>query len=101
MSKLKPVNDKIVVKPNEKPDDNITDSGIILPDTAAGGELSEGIVVSVGQGMYSTSGNLIPVAVKEGDNVLYNQHAMVQEYTLDGEKLIIMSQNEILSIVED
>ena len=99
--KLKPVNDKIVVKPKEKPDDNITDSGIILPDTAAGGELSEGIVISVGQGMYSTSGNLIPVIVKEGDNVLYSSHAMAQEYTLNDEKLIIMSQNEVLSVVEE
>ena len=99
--KLKPVNDKIIVKPEEKPDDNVTDSGIILPDTAAGGELSEGKVVAVGDGMYSANGTLIPVVCDVGDKILYGQHTMAQEYTVDGEKLIIMSQNEILSIVEE
>ena len=99
--KLKPVNDKIVVKPKEKPDDNITDSGIILPDTAAGGELNEGTVVSVGRGMYSTTGTLIPTAVKEGNKILYHQHGGMSEYKVDGETVYIMSQNEVLSIVEE
>ena len=99
--KLKPVNDKIVVKPKEKPDDHVTDSGIILPDTVEGGELSEGKVVSVGKGMYSANGTLIPVVVNVGDTILYSSHAMSQEYTLDDEKLVIMSQNEVLSILED
>ena len=99
--RLKPVNDKIVIKPIEKPDDNVTDSGIILPDTVAGGELSEGEVVSVGDGMWSANGKLIPVVVDVGDKILYGQHTIAQEYTVDGEKLLIMSQNEILSIVEE
>jgi len=98
--KLKPVNDKIVVKQNEKPDDNVTDSGIILPDMIEDGTLLEGEVISVGQGMYSTSGEIIPVVVEVGDIVLYNKHAQTQEYNLNGESVIIMSQNEVLSILE-
>ena len=98
--KLIPVNDKIIVKPLTK-EEEVTEGGILLPDTVDSGKLMEGEVVSVGKGMYSANGTLIPVVVKEGDRVLYGQHAMAQEYTLDGDKLVIMSQNEVLSIVEE
>ena len=96
--KLKPVNDKIVVKPNKKKDEDITESGIILPDTVDQGKLLEGEVVAVGKGMYSANGTLIPVVVSVGDTILYNKHAQVHEY--DGD-LVIMSINEVLSIVKD
>ena len=61
----------------------------------------EGEVIAIGQGMYSANGTLIPVICSVGDKILYGQHTMAQEYTVDGEKLIIMSQNEILSVVEE
>ena len=99
--KLKPVNDKIVVKPNEKNKEETTESGIILPDTVDQGKLSEGTVIAVGEGMYSTAGIKIPMVVKEGEKVLYNSYSSNQEHKLDGELVIIMSQNEILSIVEE
>ena len=95
--KLKPVNDKIVVKPNEKNEEEVTDSGIILPDTVDSGKLLNGEVVSVGKGMYSANGTLIPVVVNVGDTILYNKHAQTHEY---GDYLI-MSVNEVLSIVKD
>ena len=96
--KLKPVNDKIVVKPNEKNEEEVTDSGIILPDTVDSGKLLDGEVVAVGKGMYSASGTLIPVVVDVGDTILYNKHAQLHEYDDD---LVIMSVNEVLSIVEE
>ena len=95
--KLKPVNDKIVVKPNEKNEEEVTDSGIILPDTVDSGKLLDGEVVAVGNGMYSSSGTLIPVVVNVGETILYNKHAQTHEY---GDYLI-MSVNEVLSIVKD
>ena len=98
--KLKPVNDKIVVKPITK-EEEVTESGILLPDTVDTGKLIEGEVVSVGKGMYSANGTLIPVICDVGDTILYNQHAQVHEYGLNGETLVIMSVNEVLSIVED
>ena len=97
MNKLKPVNDKIVVKTNSK-EEEVTDSGILLPDTVDQGKLMEGEVVAVGNGMYSASGTLIPVVVDVGDKILYNKHAQLHEYDDD---LVIMSVNEILSIVEE
>ena len=96
--KLKPVNDKIVVKPNKKNEEEKTESGIILPDTVDQGKLLDGEVVAVGNGMYSASGTLIPVVVDVGDTILYNKHAQLHEYDDD---LVIMSVNEVLSIVED
>ena len=94
---LKPVNDKIVVKPISK-EEEVTDSGILLPDTVDQGKLMEGEVVAVGQGMYSANGTLIPVVCDVGDKILYNKHAQVHEYNDDN---IIMSVNEVLSIVEE
>ena len=99
--KLKPVNDKIVVKPNEKNDEEVTDSGIILPDTVDQGKLLDGEVIAVGEGMYSANGTLIPVVVNVGDTILYNKHAQTHEYKLDDETLVIMSINEVLSILEN
>jgi len=97
--KLKPVNDKIVVREINKEEEHITDSGLILPDTANQGKLLEGEVVAAGHGMYSANGTLIPVVVEVGDTILYNKHAQVQEYKLNGEDVIIMSQNEVLSVL--
>ena len=95
--KLKPVNDKIVVKTNSQ-EEEVTESGILLPDTVDQGKLMEGEVMAVGKGMYSASGTLIPVVVDVGDTILYNKHAQLHEYDDD---LVIMSINEILSIVEE
>ena len=97
MNKLKPVNDKIVVKTKSKQEE-VTEGGILLPDTVDSGKLMEGEVVAVGNGMYSASGTLIPVVVDVGDKILYNKHAQLHEYDDD---LVIMSVNEILSIVEE
>jgi|TARA_R110000796_G_scaffold20350_1_gene60683 chaperonin GroES len=99
--RLKPVNDKIVVKPNEKNKEEKTSSGIILPDTVQDGTLIEGKVVAVGDGMYSMSGTLIPVVVDVGDTILYNKNAQKAEHKIDGETYILMSVNEVMSIVGD
>ena len=98
--RLKPVNDKIVVKPNENKEEK-TVGGIILPDTVQDGALVEGKVVAIGEGMYSANGTLIPVVVDVGDTILYNKNAMKAEHTIDGETYILMSVNEVMSIVKD
>ena len=99
--RLKPVNDKIVVKQIEKDTDKTTESGILLPDTVQDGGLLEGKVMAVGDGMYSANGTLIPVVVSEGDIILYSKHAAKSEYKIDGEDYMIMSINEVMSIVKE
>ena len=95
--KLKPVNDKIVVKPNKKNEEEVTEGGIILPDTVDQGKLLKGEVMAIGDGMYSTTGASIPIVVDTGDKILYSQHANTHEYG----DYVIMSVNEVLSIVKD
>jgi chaperonin GroES len=94
--KLIPVNDKIVVKPITK-EEEITESGLILPDTVDQGKLMEGEVVAIGEGMFSANAVRIPVVCDVGDKILYNKHAQTHEYG----DFIIMSVNEILSIVKE
>ena len=99
--RLKPVHDKIVVKPVEKNNEAVTDGGIILPDSVEQGKLQEGEVIAAGNVIYSTTGDSIPIVVEVGDRILYGKHAQTQEYKLNGEDVLIMSQNEVLSILED
>ena len=99
--RLKPVNDKIVVKPKEDKNDTVTEGGILLPDTVQDGSLVEGEVVAIGEGMYSANGTLIPVVVDVGDTILYNKNAHRSEHKIDDEEYIIMSVNEVISIVKD
>ena len=99
--RLKPVNDKIVVKESEKNKEEKTAGGIILPDTVQDGTLSEGKVVAASDGMYSSTGTIIPLVVSEGDTVLYNKNTLKAEHTIDGEEYILMSVNEVMSIVRD
>ena len=96
--RLKPVNDKIVVKPTEKDEVETTAAGIILPDTVSDGSLLEGKVVAASEGMYSAQGTLIPLVVSEGDTILYNKHAQLHDYD---ENHVIMSVYEVLSIVHN
>ena len=97
---LKPVNDKIVVKESEKNKEEKTESGIILPDTVHDGSLIEGEVVAASEGMYSAQGTMIPLVVDVGDKILYNKHAQTSEHTIDNETYILMSVNEVMSVVE-
>ena len=98
--RLKPVNDKIVVKPNKNKEEK-TVGGIILPDTVQDGTLIEGKVVAASDGMYSATGTMIPLVVSKGDTILYNKNAQKAEHKIDGEEYILMSVNEVLSIVRD
>ena len=51
--------------------------------------------------MYSANGTLIPVVVDVGDTILYNKNAHKSEHKIDGETYILMSVNEVMSIVRD
>ena len=101
MKKLQPVHDKIVVKAKSKNQEERTESGIILPDTAQQGTLNEGKVIAVGNGVYTSTADIVPIVVEVGDTIIYGQHAQAQEYNLNGEEVLIMSQNEVLSIIKE
>ena len=96
-----PINDKIVVQPIEDEKEHVTDGGILLPDVASTGGLMKGKVLEVSPGMYSHSGEVIPMTVMRGQVVLYGKQNSGQEYKLNGNTVLIMSQNDVLAHVSE
>ncbi len=92
---LKPLGDRVVVKPRAR--EEVTRSGIVLPDTAKE-KPQEGTVVAAGPGRVLEDGTRIPLDVKVGDNVLYAKYAGT-EYRIDNEDHLILKESDILAIV--
>lgn len=95
MAMIKPLNDRVVVRP--RPAEEKTASGLFIPDTAKEKPM-QGEVVSVGPGRYE-NGTKIEMSVKQGDAVLYGKYAGT-EVTIDGEDYLIMRESDILGIVQ-
>jgi chaperonin GroES len=94
---LKPLDDRIVVKPNEA--ETQTASGLVIPDTAKE-KPQQGSVLAVGPGKRSdTSGELIPLDIKVGDTVLYSKYGGT-EVTVNGDDLLVLNARDVLAIVE-
>jgi chaperonin GroES len=96
-TKLRPLGDRVVIKPT--PREEMTKSGIVLPDTAKE-KPQEGIVLSVGPGKTLDDGTREAMDVAVGNKVLYAKYAGT-EFKVDSEDLLIVSQKDILAIVED
>ena len=94
---LKPLEDRIVVKPNDA--EERTASGLVIPDTAKE-KPQQGTVLAVGPGKRAEStGDLIPVDVVVGQTVLYSKYGGT-EVTIDGKDLLILSSRDVLAVVE-
>lgn len=94
--KIRPLHDRVVVRRMEE--ETTTPGGIVLPG-AAKEKPSQGEVVAVGEGRVLDNGDVRPLAVKEGDIVVFGQYAG-NSVKLDGEELLIISESEILGVVE-
>ncbi len=94
--KLKPLGDRLVVEPKER--EETTASGIILPETAKE-KPQEGLVIAVGPGRRDDDGDRIDMDVEVGDTVLYAKYAGT-EIKLEGKKLLILKESDVLAIVE-
>jgi len=94
--KVVPLNDKLVVKRLEA--EERTAGGIVLPD-AAKEKPKQGKVLSIGDGKMLENGKRAAFQVKEGDRVLFTSYAG-NEVTVDGQELLIMSEDDILAIVD-
>jgi chaperonin GroES len=92
---IKPLGDRVVVKPFEA--ETKTASGIIIPDSAAEKPL-EGEVIAVGNGKVADNGTKIEIEVKVGDKVLYSKYGGT-EIKLDGEALIILGSSDLLATI--
>ena len=93
---LKPLHDRVLVRRTES--EEKTAGGLIIPDSAKE-KPSEGVFVACGEGARKDSGELIAMAVSEGDRVLFGKWSGT-EVTIDGEELLIMKESDILGVTE-
>lgn len=93
---LKPLGNRVVVEPIEQ--DEITAGGIVLPETAKE-KPQKGTVLSVGPGDRDDEGKRIPMDVAKGDTVLFAKYAGT-EIKVEGKKLLILRESDLLAIVE-
>ena len=95
MAKIRPVGDRVVVKPAAK--EEVTKSGIVIPDTAKE-KPQEGTVVAVGSGRLLDNGDRAPIDVREGDRILFAKYGGT-EFKLDGEEYLVLKENDILAVI--
>ena len=93
--KLKPLGGRVIVEPIEQ--EEMTAGGIILPETAKE-KPQEGNVLAVGPGDRDDKGERVPMDVKVGDKILFAKYSGT-EIKLEGRKLLIMRESDLLAIV--
>jgi chaperonin GroES len=96
-TKLRPLGDRVVIQPT--PREEMTKSGIVLPDTVKE-KPQEGTIIAAGPGKILDDGKREPMDVKSGDKVLYAKYAGT-EFKIDDDELLIVSQKDILAIVQN
>ncbi|HZT08096.1 MAG TPA: co-chaperone GroES [Chloroflexota bacterium] len=96
-SKLVPLGDRVVVRPKQK--EEMTKSGIVLPDTAKE-KPQEGDVIAVGPGRVLDNGTRVEMGLKVGQTVLYAKYAGT-EFKLDDEELLILREPDVLAVVTE
>ncbi|WP_052890359.1 co-chaperone GroES [Thermogemmatispora carboxidivorans] len=95
MAKIRPVGDRVVVKP--LPKEEVTKSGIVIPDTAKE-KPQEGTVIAVGSGRLLDNGDRVPIEVHEGDHVLFAKYGGT-EFKLDNEEYLVLKESDILAVL--
>ena len=95
--KIRPLNDRIVVR--RKEEEEKTAGGILLPGSAKE-KPNQGEVVAVGTGKLLDNGEVRPLSLKVGDQVLFGQYSG-NNVKVDGQELIILTENEVFGVIEN
>ncbi len=96
-TKLRPMGDRVVVRPAVR--EETTRSGIVLPDTSKE-KPQRGEVIATGNGRVTDEGKRLEMEVKVGDTVVFQKYAGT-EFKLEDEELLILSEKDILAIVNE
>ena len=94
-TKLRPLGDRVVITPT--PREEMTKSGIVLPDTSREKPM-RGTVAAAGAGRRDDDGKRIPLDVSVGDEVLFAKYAGT-EFKLDDEEFLILAEKDVLAVV--
>ena len=95
--KLRPLGDRIIVKPFAK--EEMTKSGIILPDTIDKERPEQGEVIEVGPGKLLENGSRVTPNVKIGDKILFKKYSP-DEFKLDDVEYLVLSESDIMAVIE-
>ena len=93
---LRPLGDRVIIKRVEE--EAVSAGGIVLPDSAKE-KPSQGNIVAVGNGAINSKGDVQPMSVKVGDNVMFGKYSGT-EVEVGGEELLVMSEGDIIAVVE-
>jgi len=95
VTKLRPLGDRVVIRPVKR--EEVTKSGIVLPDTAQE-KPQRGVIVAKGNGRLLDNGTVVAIDLSEGDEVLYAKYAGT-EFKVEDEELLVISEKDILAVV--
>ncbi|NTU78524.1 MAG: co-chaperone GroES [Chloroflexales bacterium] len=95
---IRPLADRVVIKPADR--EAQTKGGIFLPDTASKERPMEGSILAVGPGRLDDNGQRVPMQVKVGDTVLFAKYGGT-EYRVDDAEYLILSEKDILGIIQN
>lgn len=93
---IRPIGDRVLIKPFDA-EEKKSPSGIIIPDTVSKEKPEQGTVIAVGPGRYD-DGELIPMTVTVGDEVLFSKYGY-DEVKIDGKEYFILKEENILAII--
>lgn len=94
---LKPLYDNIIVK--QLKEEEVTKSGIVLPDTINKEKPQQGEVIAIGPGKKDNNGKIVEMSVKVGDKILFNSYSP-NEIKIDDEEYLVMRESDVLAIIE-
>lgn len=96
--KIRPLADRVLVKPEEVADEK-SPAGIIIPDTARKEKPEQGTVIAVGPGKIGDDNEVIPVSVKVGDKVVFSKYGY-DEVKIDDVEYYIVNESNILAVIK-
>jgi chaperonin GroES len=94
--KIRPLHDRVIIKRLEE--ERTSPGGIVIPDTAAEKPI-KGKVIAVGKGKILENGEVRPLDVKVGDNILFGKYSGT-EVKVDGEELLVMREEDVMAVIE-
>jgi len=93
---IKPIHTNVVVKPISQ--DEVTASGIVIPDTVDKERPEKGEVIAIGDGKLLDNGERAPMSVKVGDIIMFKKYSP-DEIKIDDEEYLVISEGDILAII--
>lgn len=94
---FQPLGDRVLVKPNQV--EQKSKGGLILNDSISRGQKIVGRVIAVGTGLFSQTGNKIPMSVNVGDEVLYSKDEATNKIKLGEEEYLLFREHELIGII--